>query len=104
MLASRLRGRSGGFTVVEVQIAVLVLLIALFTLIGHHRVYSDLLDGVTADKRVAGYMDLTDNRLFITLAEQGPNAAPPACHVYVTAVTYSGGSPRVDVVVEQSGL
>jgi hypothetical protein len=101
---SKGRRRAGGFTILEVQIAVLVLLIALFTLVGHHKVYNDLLDGVTEDKRVSGYIDLTDDRLVVTLTEQGPDAAPPACHVYVTDVTYSGGNPRIDVVVEDSGL
>jgi hypothetical protein len=101
---SKDRRGTGGFTLLEVQIAVLVLIVALFTLVGHHKVYNDLLDGVTEDKRVSGYMDLTDNRLVTTLTEQGPDAAPPACHVFVSDVTYSGGTPRVDVIVEDSGL
>jgi hypothetical protein len=94
---------SRGFTLVEVQIAILVLLITLFTLGGHVRIYNQLLTGVTADKNVDGYFDLTGERAFLTVSRQGKDAAPPPCDVRVQSVNTGGTYPRVFVIVEEIG-
>ena len=79
-----------------------LLIIATFILGGHHRVYNQLLSGVHEDRRAAGYVDLTAQRAFLVIAEEGTAAGPPPCDVRVTSVDFRGSTPRVFVRVQQT--
>jgi len=95
------RAASRGFTLVELQIAIVVLLIVTFTMGGHHHIYNQLLAGVSVDQRVDGHFDLFNERGFLVIMAQGKNASAPVCDVRVQSVDTSGSDPEVVVVVEQ---
>jgi prepilin-type N-terminal cleavage/methylation domain-containing protein len=101
-----LKGRSlrapRGFTLIELQVAIVLLVIAAFILGGHHHVYNQLLSGVHEDRRAAGYVDLTAERAFLMIAEEGPGAGPPPCDIKVNSVSFSGTYPRVFARVQQA--
>lgn len=90
-----------GFTIVEIQVAIVVLAITILTLGSHHRVMNALLRGVVEDRQAAGYVDLSEERAALTFVDDGAGAGPPPCDVRVTNVNLSG-YPRVFVQVEQS--
>jgi hypothetical protein len=95
---------SRGFTLLEVQVAVVLLVLTLFVLGGHNRVINQLLSGVLEDKRVDGYVDLATERAFLTISESGQGAGTPPCDVRVDSVDTSGTYPRVYVTVEAAGF
>jgi len=93
-----------GFTLLEVQVAVVLLVLTLFVLGGHNRVINQLLTGVLTDKRVDGYVDLATERAFLTISESGQAAGTPPCDVRVDSVDTSGTYPRVYVTVEAAAF
>jgi len=93
-----------GFTLLEVQIAVVLLVLTLFVLGGHNRVINQLLAGVLTDKRVDGYVELTTERAFLTISGAGADAGSPPCDVRVDAVDLSGSYPEVTVTVEAAAF
>jgi prepilin-type N-terminal cleavage/methylation domain-containing protein len=101
-LKGRISGPPRGFTLIELQVAIVLLVVAAFILGGHHRIYNQLLAGVHEDRRAAGYVDLTAQRAFLVIAEEGTGAGPPPCDVKVNSVDFGGSSPRVFVRVQQA--
>jgi len=99
--ATRAR-REQGFSLVEIQIAVVVLAISIFTLGGHHRIMNALLRGAQEDRKVAGYVDLSAERAFVLIADRGKDAGPPPCDVKVTSVSFAGPNPVVHVRVQEA--
>jgi len=91
-----------GFTLIELQVAIVLLVVAAFILGGHHRVYNQLLSGVHEDRRAAGYVDLTAERAFLVIAEEGKGAGSPPCDIKVDSVSFSGSYPRVFARVQQA--
>ena len=89
-------------SIMELQVAIVLLAAAAFILGGHHRVYNQLLAAVHEDKRAAGYVDLTAERAFLVIAEEGTGAGAPPCDVKVNSVSFSGTYPRVFVRVQQA--
>ena len=100
----RAPARSAGFTLLEVQVAVVLLVLTLFVLGGHNRVINQLLAGVHADKRVDGYVDLANERAFLTIAGTGANAGSPPCDVRVDSVNLGGTYPEITVTVEAAAF
>lgn len=93
---------TAGFTLVEVQVAIIVLAVAIFSLGGHNRAMNSLLRGVEADKRVSGYVDLSAERAFLLISASGKNAALPPCNVSVNSVDLTGSDPKIYVQVEET--
>ena len=100
----RIRRRDAGISLLEVNVAIIVLVIAVLTMGGHQRIYNQLLAGVTVDKKVDGYFDLTTERAVLTMAEADQDVAAPACDVTVQSVDTGGPHPKVFARVEQSGF
>ena len=99
---SRRTQRTRGFTLVEVQIAVVIMAIAIFTLGGHTQILNTLLGGAHAERRAAGYFDLTTARAFLMTVDRGPNAGAPPCDVTVESVRFEGAYPAVTVRVQET--
>jgi hypothetical protein len=93
--------QASGFTIVEIQVAIVVLAVTILTLGGHHRVMNALLRGVQEDRQVGGYVNLSEERASLTFTDDGTGAGPPPCDIKVTDVNLSG-FPRVFVRVQEA--
>jgi len=93
---------SRGFSLIEVQIAIVVLAISIFTIGGHNRIINLLLQGAQEDRKVAGYVDLSAERVFVLIADSGKNAGPPPCDVKVNSVSFAGSNPVIYVRVQEA--
>ena len=91
-----------GFTLVEIQIAILLIVVLLYTLGGHTRVVNQLLAGVQDDKRVAGVVDLTSERAVLSISDTGTGAGAPVCDVRIQSIDFGGSYPEITVLVEQA--
>ncbi len=93
-----------GFTLVEVQVAIILTVVLLYTMGGHSRVVNQLLAGVQEDKRVSGIVDVASERASLSISDTGTGAGPPTCDVIIKSIDTSGTYPEVTVLVEQAGF
>jgi hypothetical protein len=89
------------FTILEVQVAIVVLAITILTLGGHHRIMNSLLRGVQQDRQAGGFVDLVTERGAMTYTEEGDAPSPPPCNVTVYDSDLTG-FPRIYVRVQQA--
>ncbi len=82
--------RHGGFTLIEVQVATLLFVIAVLTMVSHARVYGDIVAWLENDRRVTGIVDVGAERAVLAVTEAGQDAGPPPCRVRLLSADYSG--------------
>lgn len=98
------RLRQAGYTIVEVQIAVLLMLIAMWGISGHQRAYNSVMGGLETENRVRGVVDVTSERAIVAVSEKGGASGPPQCEIRLVDIDTSGSNPVAEVIVRQRGL
>ncbi len=84
------RQAARGFTLIEVQVATLLFVLAVLTLVGHARVYGKLVGWLESEHRARGVVDIERGRAVLTVTEAGRQAGPPACRLRLVSVDYAG--------------
>jgi hypothetical protein len=95
---------SRGVTLIEVQIAALLGVLAFLTIVDYSRVQDQLVSSVEDERWADGSVDATNERFIVVATSVGSSAAEPVCEVRMTSVTFGGLYPTAEVVVRQRGL
>ena len=82
--------RSGGFTLLEIQIAIMILALAMIGMIGHGRVYERVLDNLRSEHRFEGVALPGSNRVIVSVAQVGSDTSPPRCEVELETMEADG--------------
>jgi hypothetical protein len=91
----------GGFTLLEVQVAALIFVLAVFCMIGQARVYRTLLESVESEATLGGVAVVGEDRVVASVSRAGGGAAAPACEVSLHSLDDGGGTLEAEVVVER---
>jgi prepilin-type N-terminal cleavage/methylation domain-containing protein len=91
--------RSRGFTLLEIQIAIIILAVAMVGMVGQGRAYRMLLDTVETEHRFEGVALAGSNRVVVTVTDAGSSAAAPPCQVSLEEIEDTGVTLETEVVV-----
>jgi hypothetical protein len=100
----RRRRFSAGYTIVEVQIAIILMLIALWGMGSHARIYNQLLAGIEQDNAIQGVVNVGVGRAILAVSSAGADAGPPPCEIRLLSIDTGGTYPVAQVQVRQRGL
>ncbi len=101
----RCRRAQKGFTLIEVQVATLLFVIAVLTMVSHAQVYGDIVAWLENDRSVTGTVDVEAERAVLAVAQAGQAPGPPPCRVRLLSADYSGtnGSKARVELTDRSG-
>jgi len=104
---ARPRGRSRfhdrrGFTLIEVQVAIVLFVFGMIAFLGYTRVNGQLVASVAEQRSVDGYADLAEERAIVVIASAPGTTTAPACDLALEAIDDSGAYPVVEVSVSRS--
>lgn len=95
---------SRGITLIEVQIAAMLGVMAFLTIVDYTRVQDQLVSWIEDERWADGSLDAADERLVIVATSVGSDASAPVCEIRMAGVTYVGLYPTAEIVVRQRGL
>jgi hypothetical protein len=95
---------SGGFTLIEVQVAALIGAISLMAVLDYARVQGELISWIQESRNADGYVDVSGARAILVSTDAGMDAAAPVCEIRLTSIDTSGTYPLAEVVVRQRGF
>lgn len=91
-----------GFTLVEVQVAIVIFGLGMVAFLGYTRVNGTLIRSAEETRSIDGYADLARERTIVVIAsEPGTTAAPP-CDLKLAGIDESGIYPVVELTVARS--
>ena len=104
---ARTRGRSRildprGFTLIEVQVAIVLFVFGMIAFLGYTRVNGQLVASVAAQRSVDGYADLGEERAIVIIASQPGSWSAPACDIKLEDIDESGAYPVVEISVARA--
>lgn len=104
---ARTRGRSRvrdphGFTLIEVQVAIVLFVFGMIAFLGYTRVNGQLVASVAEQRSIDGYADLGEERAIVIIASRPGTAAAPACDITLEAIDDSGAYPVVEISVARA--
>ena len=88
---------SGGFTLLEIQIAVLIFTLAMVGMVGSARVYKKLLSSTEAQFRLDGVALEAGQRTIGTVTFRGDDH--PNCELVLSSIATTAGAMEADVYV-----
>jgi hypothetical protein len=88
-----------GFTLLEVQVASILFVVAVFFMIGQARAYRSMLESVERDSALSGAAVTGDDRVVASVARAGAGSGAPACEVRLHALDETGATLSAEVVV-----
>jgi prepilin-type N-terminal cleavage/methylation domain-containing protein len=87
-----------GFTLLEVQVASVVFVLAVVFLIGQARTYRSLLESMERDSALGGVAVAGDDRVIASVSRPGGGGAP-VCEVELHSIEQNGFALDAEVVV-----
>lgn len=104
---ARARGRScfgapRGFTLIEVQVAIVVFVFGMLAVLGSARVNGALIKSVETERAVDGYVDLSGERAIVTMTGAPGSTGSPPCRVRLEGIDTSGAFPVVEISTQRS--
>jgi len=93
-----------GVTLVEVQVAAMLGILAFLTIVDYARVQDELVSSIEDDRWADGILDATNERVVVVATDVSSAAAAPVCEIRMTSVDFVGLYPTAEVVVRQRGL
>jgi hypothetical protein len=91
--------RSSGFTLLEIQIAIVIFALAMIGMIGHGRVYERVLTNLQSEHRFDGVAVPTNDRVIVSVAQVGNEASPPRCDVELETIDDTPGNLSAEIRV-----
>ena len=91
-----------GFTLIEVQVAIVLFVFGMIAFLGYTRVNGQLVASVAEQRSVDGYADLAAERAIVVIAGAPGTTAAPACDVTLEAIDDSGAYPVVEISVARA--
>jgi len=91
--------RSSGFTLLEIQIAIVILALAMIGMIGHGRVHERVLLNLLSEHRFDGVVIPTDDRVIVSVAQVGTETSPPRCAVELETMDDTSGHLSAEIRV-----
>jgi hypothetical protein len=106
-VAARIRGRSRlcaprGFSLIEVQVAIVVFVFGMLAFLGYTRVNGALIGSAESARSIDGYADLTAERAILVIASPAGTTTAPACDVRLESIDTDGLYPVLEVSVARS--
>ena len=92
---------SKGFTLIEVQVAIVVFAFAMIAVLGYARVNGSLISAVENERAVDGYLDLASQRLIVTITGEPGTTGDPESEVELESIDESGSYPIVEISTQQ---
>ncbi len=100
----RKTNRQRGFTLIEVQVATLLFVLAVLTMTNHTRIYGDMVAWLETDNRVSGSVDVDGQRAVLAVIEAGKDPQLPPCRIrLVSAESTSNGSEALVELSDRGG-
>jgi len=94
-------GKPRGFTLIEVQIAIVLFVFGMLAVLGSARVNGSLIKSVETERAVDGYVDLAAERAIVTMAGEPGTTGTPPCTVRLESIDDSGAFPIVEVSAQR---
>ena len=94
--------RAPGFTLVEVQVAIVLFVFGMIAVLGYARVNGSLVASVESERAVDGYADLDSERLIVTMTGEPGTTGAPACDVRLEDIDDSGPYPIVEISTQRA--
>jgi hypothetical protein len=88
-----------GFTLLDVQIAIVILAVAMLGMVGHGRAYRSILDALQREHRFDGVAVAAKHRVIVSVAEVDSGGSPPRCEVEVDTVELDGTTATAELGV-----
>lgn len=98
---SRFRDRRG-FTLIEVQVAIVLFVFGMIAFLGYTRVNGQLVASVAEQRNIDGYADLGEERAIVIIASKPGTTAAPACDITLENIDDSGAYPVVEISVARA--
>ncbi len=94
--------RAPGFTLVEVQVAIVIFGFAMIAVLGYARVNGDLVASVESERGLDGYADLAAERVSVTMTGEPGTIGAPECDVRLESIDASGLYPVVEISTQRA--
>jgi hypothetical protein len=94
--------RSHGFTLIEVQVAIVVFVFGMIAVLGYARVNGSLVASVESERGVDGYFDLASERAIVIVTGDPGTTGRPECDVRLEEIDDSGAYPVVEVSTQRA--
>jgi prepilin-type N-terminal cleavage/methylation domain-containing protein len=91
--------RARGFTLLEIQIAIVILALAMIGMIGHGRVYERVLNSLQSEHRFDGVAMPAGDRVVVSVAQVGNETSPPRCEVRLEMMDEMPGNLSAEIRV-----
>jgi hypothetical protein len=98
---SHFHGRRG-FTLIEVQVAIVLFVFGMIAFLGYTRVNGQLVASVADQRSVDGYADLGEERAIVIIASQPGTTAAPSCDITLEGIDESGAYPVVEISIARA--
>ena len=103
---ARFGGRScfkgaAGFTLVEVQVAIVIFVFGMIAVLGYAGVNGKLISSVESERGLDGYADLAAERVIVTMTGEPGTTGAPACNVTLQSIDTSGLYPIVEISTQR---
>jgi hypothetical protein len=103
---ARFGGRScfkgaAGFTLVEVQVAIVLFVFGMIAVLGYASVNRKLIGSVESERALDGYADLAAERVIVTMTGEPGTTGLPACDVRLQSIDTSGLYPVVEISAQR---
>lgn len=91
-----------GFTLIEVQVAIVLFVFGMIAFLGYTRVNGQLVASVAEQRSVDGYADLGEERAIVIIASKPGTTTAPACDLKLENIDESGSYPVVEISVARA--
>ena len=91
-----------GFTLVEVQVAIVIFGLGMVAFLGYTRVNGALIRSAEETRSIDGYADLAEERAIVVIASEPGTTAAPSCDLKLADIDETGIYPVVELTVARS--